>query len=211
MRKLLLFSWLLVPVAAAGYHFGPGQERLHADSAAVAIARAESAAAKAREVAAGEGDGAARSSWADAEAAWSEALNLLPKDKVHEARSIRLERAKAQMFLSQLPDARRDLESLVDEIAGDPTSDPKLLEDSRGTLATAQYYTTWLMRLEGAPREDWEPEIDSARQTWKLLAEQAGKDGNAPSAKKSGEDLEAAIRLERMNIGDLQGLPLPSQ
>ena len=211
MRKLLACVWLLVPVAAAGYHLGPGQDRLRADDAAAALARAEKSAAKAREVASSEGDEAARASWAEAEAAWSEALSLLPADKVREARSIRLERAKAQMFLSQLPDARRDLESLVDEIAADPSSVPALLADSRSALASAQYYTTWLMRLEGQPREEWEPEIDSARQTWKLLAEQAEKHGNVEAAKKSGENLEAAIRLQRMEIGDLQGLPLPSQ
>ena len=27
------------------------------------------------------------------------------------------------------------------------------LDDARGALANAQYYSTWLLRLEGAPRE----------------------------------------------------------
>jgi hypothetical protein len=211
MRKLLVSLWLLVPVAALGYHLGPGQERLAADKAAAALARADAAAAKARATAAAEGDGAARASWAEAEAAWTEALNLLPSNETTAARSIRLERAKAQMFLSELPEARRELESLVGEIAGDAASDPALLADARGTLASAQYYTTWLMRLEGLSRDEWQPEIDSARQTYRLLAEQAEKSGDTTATKKSREDLEAAIRLERMEIGDLQGLPLPSQ
>ena len=48
-----------------------------------------------------------------------------------------------------------------------------LLADARGALANAQYYTTWLMRLEGLPREEWQPEIEASRQNYKLLAERA--------------------------------------
>ena len=60
-------------------------------------------------------------------------------------------------------------------------------------------------------REDWEPEIDSARATYKLLAEQAVERGDTTSARKHQEDLESAIRLARMDLGELTGLPLPSQ
>jgi hypothetical protein len=70
---------------------------------------------------------------------------------------------------------------------------------------------TWLMRLEGEPRETWEPEIESARQTYRLLAEQAETSSDPVQAKKSCEDLAASIRLARMELSELQGLPLPSQ
>jgi hypothetical protein len=78
-------------------------------------------------------------------------------------------------------------------------------------MANSQYYITWLMRLEGHTQEVWEPEIETARQTYKLLAEQAQAKGDTTAVKKHTEDLEAAIRLARMDLGELQGLPLPSQ
>ena len=43
---------------------------------------------------------------------------------------------------------------------------------------TSQYYMTWLMRLEGLSADEWEPEIESARQTYRLLAEQAEAAGD---------------------------------
>jgi len=177
MRKLFLFVWLLVPVAAGAYHYGPGQDRMRADRAAEAVSRAEAAALEARATAAKSGDDAARASWAEAEEAYGEAIELLPQGSAAEGRRLRLERAKAQMFVGKLPDARRDLASLVDEISGDPKPDATLLDESRAALANAQYYSTWLLRLGGASRED----------------------------------VESAVRLERMDLADLQGLPLPSQ
>jgi hypothetical protein len=111
----------------------------------------------------------------------------------------------------QLPTAREELSSLVDEVAADPNCDPQFVADARSTLANSQYYMTWLMRLEGQPREKWEPEIDAAQQTYRLLAEQANESTDQSALKIRQEDLESAIRLARMDLGELQGLPLPSQ
>lgn len=211
MRKLLLFLWSLLPIGAGAYHYGPGQDRMRVDQAATAIDRAETLASDAAELASIQGDEAARDLWMAAEAAYAEALDELPADKVDEGRRLRLERAKAQMFVSRLPEARRDLEQLVGELEGDSSVDPALLADARGALANAQYYTTWLKRLEGAPREDWEPEIDASRQNYKLLAEELDRRGDTKLAALAKEDLESSIRLARMDLADLQGLPLPSQ
>jgi hypothetical protein len=63
---------------------------------------------------------------------------------------------------------------------------------------------TWLMRLEGLPQEEWEPEIESARQHFRQLAEK-GTGGK----ERYQEKLESAIRLARMDLTDLQGQPLP--
>jgi hypothetical protein len=210
MRKLLIFVWLLLPVGAAAYHYGPGQDRVRADEAATAAAQARSAARQAREVQAADGDHAARPHWAAAEEAYTAALNALPAERVSQGRALRLERAKAQMYVSKLPDARRDLEVLVDELADDDTADPALLADARHALANAQYYTTWLLRLEGEPRDVWEPEIEAARQNFKLIAEEASAAGESETARAHSESLEAALRLARMDLTELQGLPLPS-
>ena len=139
------------------------------------------------------------------------ALELLPSERTHESRRIRLELAKVQMFNKKLPGAHADLKFLVEELKNDSSADGKVLTESRAALANAQYYMTWLMRLEGRPKERWEPEIEAARQTFRLLAEEARESGDERSETKNREDLESAIRLARMDVDDLQGLPIPSQ
>ena len=197
MRKFILLTWLMLPVMAGAYHYGPGQERLLLDDVAGVLAEADALAAA--------------ELWHDAEQKYEEALKLLPANKVHEQRRIRLERAKAQMFVSKLPVAHKDLQGLVDEMKEDKEADAKLLAEARAALANSQYYMTWLMRLEGQPRERWEPEIEASRQTFRLLAEQSEKTGDRKASKKNREDLESSIRLARMALTDLQGLLLPSQ
>jgi len=151
---------------------------------------------------------AADKDWADAVRGYEDALAKLPKDQESTAQRLRLELNKARMQAKGLSTAREELESLVDELATDQKADPQLLAESRQALARAQFFTTWLMRLEGVSREEWEPEIEAARQNWRLLAEQA----TTPEQKEqSGKDLEASIRLARIEIEDLQGLPLPSE
>lgn len=210
MRKLVLFLWLLLPVGAAAYHYGPGQEHLRTDQAAAAAARARAAAELAREVQAAEGDLPARKHWAEAEEAFTVALAALPGEKIEPGRRLRIERAAAMMQISKLPDARRELLGLVDELEADPAVDAELLADARSTLGNAQYYTTWLLRLEGEPRDVWEPEIEAARQNYKLVAARAEQSGDTDRARVEGENLEAALRLARMELTELQGLPLPS-
>jgi hypothetical protein len=65
------------------------------------------------------------------------------------------------------------------------------------------------MRLEGVSKEEWLPELESARQNYRLLAEQAQAAGDARGQRMQQENLEASIRLEQMAIDDLQGLPIP--
>jgi hypothetical protein len=197
MRKLLLVGWLALPVLGAAYHYGPGQQQLVLDDVARILAQAEQAAA--------------REDWSEAERQFDDALNRMPADRPAEARRIRLERAKAQMLVQKLPTAHQDLKTLVADLENDPTTDPRLLADARAALANSQYYMTWLLRLEGEPREEWEPEVEAARQTYRLLAEQCEQQADAAAAAKHSQDLEATVRLARMDLKELQGLPLPSQ
>lgn len=197
MRILFLTGWLLVPVIGAAWHYGPGQERMQLDRVAATLAQADQAAA------AGQ--------WEQADALYEEALRMLPAERVADVRRVRLEHAKTQMQCHKLPIAHEDLKALVQELAADPSADQRVLDEARAALANAQYYVTWLMRLEGYVREDWEPEIEAARQNFGLLAEQSQAKGDAAGATKHEEDLESAIRLARMDLAELQGLPLPSQ
>lgn len=197
MKKSLLAAWLILPIGAWAYHEGPGQDRMLLDDADGLLERAR--------------DAVQDEDWAEAVARYEEALGLLPGDRVAEGRRIRLELCKARMNAAGLPVARADLEEMVEDMAGDPDADPDVLAEARAALANAQYYMTWLMRLEGLTRERWEPEIDAARQTFALLAEQARAQGNEELAMERREDLESAVRLMRMDLQELQGLPLPGQ
>src|SRR4029453_2890004 len=75
----------------------------------------------------------------------------------------------------------------------------------RGTLAGADYYAAWLMRLEGAPAEEWLLPIESPRQHFRMLAEQTATDTVSADYQKN---LEASIRLELMDLSELKGIPL---
>jgi hypothetical protein len=197
MRTLMVLGWLIVPVVFGAYHYGPGQEQLRLDDVARVLAEAD-------RLAAGE-------EWQASASKYEQALALLPEGRVAEARRIRLERAKVQMFANQLPEANVALKELVDQLQDDKAADPRVRDEARAALANSQYYMTWLMRLEGLGREEWEPEIESARQTYRLLAEQGEARGERDSARKHREDLESVIRLARMDLGELQGLDIPKQ
>ncbi|MEZ6035851.1 MAG: hypothetical protein R3F29_00120 [Planctomycetota bacterium] len=198
MRNVLLIGWLLLPVGAWAYHEGPGQDRVALEDADAVLVAAHQAA--------DEGD------WGKAVREYEAALNSLPKDgeayDQRVAQRLQIELNKARMLNSKLPDAREDLETLVEQMQGDADSDPVLLADAREALARSQFYTTWLMRLEGLPREQWEPEIEASRQNYRLLAEQTT---DADKKATHQADVEAAVRLARLEIEDLQGLPLPSE
>jgi len=198
MRNILLVGWLLLPVGAWAYHEGPGQDRIALEETDAVILAAQKA------VAAGE--------WKLAVSEYEAALGKLPKNPdaydVKVTQRLQIELNKARMQASGLPKARDELETLVEQMQGADDTDPVLMRDARQALANAQFYKTWLMRLEGLDRTIWEPEIEAARQNWRLLAELATSKSEKALHQ---EDLEAAVRLARLEIEDLQGLPLPSE
>jgi hypothetical protein len=197
MRILLIIAWLFTGLGGVIYHFGPGQRHLEVD-------RVNSELKLARQ-------SVLDRDWHQAVEQFSVVLSELPSDKVVEARGIVLEKAKAQMMAAQLPEARQTLESLLDEVRNDKNHDPGFEAEVCSTLANSQYYMTWLMRLEGLPESEWMPEIEAARQHYTQMTSYAEKMGDDELALRSSEDLESSIRLARMDLGELQGLPLPSQ
>ena len=197
MRTWLIAIWLLIPILAGAYHYGPGQERMQFDDAANHLAEAKSCVEAEQ--------------WESAQQAYETALATLPGDDKSQERRIRLELAKARMMNAGLPQANGDLKALLDEMMEDKEADTQILAETREALASTQYYITWLMRLEGLPRADWEPEIENARQLYRLLAEQSQETGSAVATTRHKEDLESSIRLARMDMKELQGIPLPQQ
>lgn len=190
-RTLLLILWLLAPVLLLAYHYGPGQEKLAQDNAARKIAEARAFEQQEQ--------------WLAALDSWDEALALLAEGEVEARTHVRLAHARAQMQTGQLPEAIEAMESLLDDAHGKVTS--ALADDIRGALATANYYAGWLMRLEGAPAEEWLLPVESARMHFRMLAESRTDQPESLAALQ--KNLEATIRLEQMDLSELEGLPLP--
>ncbi|MFM1770569.1 MAG: hypothetical protein RJA22_3098 [Verrucomicrobiota bacterium] len=190
-KKLLTAAWLLLPVVLLAYHYGPGQRGLSRDEAARAVAAARQAEAT--------------ESWTEAALAYGDALAALPAGDTVQRVRLRLAQANARLMSGELPEAKADLEGLLAD-AQKENLGPALVAEVRSSLASAQYYAGWLMRLEGAATEEWMVETEGARQHFRLLAEQA-----PGAATEHQKNLEAVIRLQRMDLSELQGLPLPKQ
>lgn len=193
LKKLLFCLWLLTPVLLLAYHYGPGQAGVGRDAAASQLALARGFEAK--------------EEWAQAAAAYAEALTKIPASDRDTRWQVRLAQSKARMFSGELPEANADLEALLTEMEQGKAS-AALQDDVRSNLAKGCYYAGWLMRLEAAPKDEWMAQVENARQHYRLLAETALKSDPA-SAKGHQENLEATIRLARMDLSELEGLPLP--
>jgi hypothetical protein len=192
-KKLFLYCWLVAPVALLAFHYGPGQAGLARDDAARQVALAQRLEAD--------------EDWRGAMAAYADAVAKLPAADRTERWQLRLAQSKARMHSGELPEAIADQQGLLAEMesGGAPSGQ---IDDVRASLGTAEYYAGWLMRLEGATTEEWTVEVENARQHFRLLAETNLAKGS-PAAKGYQEDLEATIRLARMDLSELESMPLP--
>jgi hypothetical protein len=136
------------------------------------------------------------------------ALATLPPEDLDARVAWSLSRADARFQEGALPEAILDLERLQEAASRGPGDAGALIPEVRSALASARYYEAWLMRLEGAPVEEWVEPAEAARQSLRLLAEQTRDPARAADHQKN---LEAVIRLERMDLSELQGLPLPKK
>lgn len=195
-RRLFLLALLLLPVLVMAWHYGPGQAQLAKDNAALLVAAAE--------------DHEANERWQQAMDAYAQAQLQLPESSAAALVQLELRRAKARIRLGELPEAMEDMRALLAAARENPAV-PAVVERSiRTELAVANYYAAWIMRLEGSPKEEWSIASDEARQHFRLLAEKEVALGN-PHAEKKQENLEAAVRLARMDLGELKGKKLPKE
>lgn len=193
-KKLLIYGWLLSPILLCAYHYGPGQAHLARHEAAQHLARATALEEK--------------EDWAAARESYAAALAKMPATDKESRWQLRLAESKARMYAGELPEAMMDMETLLAGMQKENAPHAQM-DAVRANLATAGYYAGWLMRLEGAPTEEWTLEVENARQHFRLLAEQH-LDAQPGGAKPYQENLEATIRLARMDLSELEGLPLPS-
>jgi hypothetical protein len=189
--------WLVSAVVAMAWHFGPGREVARQSEALETAELAEAAAA--------------RGDWPEAVKQYVAALAALPPDQAAERERLTLAYAVARIQIGELVEAQDQLEALVVELEKDPTpASRELLAAARHESATAAYYAAWLMRLEGATPEEWKVETERARQQFHLLAEQAAAAGDE-RAESYQKNLEAAIKLEQMDLTALLGKPPPKK
>jgi len=193
-KNLFILLWALAPVALLAYHYGPGQNGLAREEAKASIRAALNFEADQQ--------------WQQAIDAYNDALATLPDREMAKRQQLQLARANARIYIGELPEAMLAMEHLLNETA--KSNDSKLESKVRSSLASAQYYTGWLMRLELAEKKEWKEPLEKARQNFRLLAEQTAK----TDTKASGDhqkNLEAVVRLARMDLSEVQALPLPKK
>ena len=193
-KNLFILLWALAPVALLAYHYGPGQNGLAREDAKASIQAAL--------------DFEAGQQWQQAIDAYNEALATLPDTETAKRQQLQLARANARIYVGELPEAMLAMEHLLNETA--KSSDSELESKVRSSLASAQYYTGWLMRLELAEKKEWKEPLEKARQNFRLLAEQTAKT-DATASEDHQKNLEAVVRLARMDLSEVQALPLPKK
>lgn len=187
--------WALVPLGALAFHLGPGQKLVSVDRAGQHLRLAASA----------EEAG----NWATAAEEYGAAAAALPEGRSAERGVLNLKQARARVYSGDLIGGTEQLDAMVAE-AGE-SADKDLVREARYALGEAQYFTAWLMRLDGAGADEWKPEAEKARQQFRLLAETAEANGQGPDAESFKKNLEAVVRFEHLDLSDLKALPLPKK
>jgi len=190
-QKMLWTVWAMIPVVLAIWWFGPGQE-LQARSRVASTVELAMAAAE-------------QENWQEAAELFGQAIGEAPTDSPESNRWLRLHASHAEFMSGNTWNGIAGMEEVLDEIKD---VDPDLARDARARIASAQYFATWKLRLEGAEAAVWKPEAEKARQHFRLLAEDA-EARSAPESEDLKKNVESVIWLERMDLAELQALPLP--
>jgi hypothetical protein len=206
MYRVLLVFWLSLPVVVIAWHLGPGRYQLAADQAGTHIRAAEAAKAKAK--------------WLDMADAYARAAAALSPQSITERRRLLLAAAVGRITGGQRAEGQQELQQLLDDMQADQNADDQLLAAVRHEMATADYQTAWIMRLNGAPDDEWKPRVVQAQRQFRQLAEAAQRRAldiqdprnfsARPNADVYKKNLEAAIYLEQMDLSRLKAIPLPA-
>lgn len=189
MKKKFLLLWLLLPVPLIALHYGPGQRLLARDQAGSLADRARAAVAQEKP--------------AEAAALFREAARRVGAGEPEAQLRLGVESARARALAGEAAEALDELDALL----ADPRLEqhPEVGADAREAAARTAYHASWVMRLEGATREEWLPVAEEARQQYRLLAETEAGGASASAT----TNVEAAVRLQRMSLAELMAKPLP--
>ena len=202
MRKKLLVVWILLPVAMIAIHYGPGQRWLALDRAR-GLASAGIAAEQSGQL-------------PRARALYQQALAVRPATDRVARTHMQLADARIRSKTGEPVEAMETMESIVSDPAFESLP-AELQREARELSGRTHYYAAWVMRLESTPRDIWMEAAETARQNFRMLAEEtrdASASGGevAPAVADTGrKNLEAAVKLERMGLIDLMARPLPEE
>lgn len=191
MKKKFLLLWLLLPVPVIALHYGPGQRWLARDEAGRLISKAR--------------DAEKAENFSVAAACYLEAASKLGRDDGPAKTRCEIAAARARAAEGDATAALEKLDAIMDAASFEALPE-ELQREARDLYAGTSYYAAWVMRLEGATREEWKTVAEEARQQFRLLAEK-GSTGDAGTPEQ--RNLEAAVRLERMSLAELMAKPLP--
>jgi hypothetical protein len=192
-RKIIILLWCAVPLLAIAWHYGPGQTALARDHAASHLNSARAFAAQ--------------EDYEQSLQNFAATLADLPAEDPARA-PIELEQAVVTAASGDLLLGIEQMSDLLKRLADQGQGNETLARATRSELGEAHYHAAWLMRLEGASTDEWTAEADAARQHFRLLTETAS---DASDEEMSAKNLESVIRLQRLDLNELMGLPLPKK
>lgn len=193
-RRLLWCLWAILPIAVAALHFGPGQRLLARDRAS-------------RELSAGFA-AMEDENWPEATLRLAAARAMLGEDELEARSQLELVEVLSRIEAGEFIEAATQIdEALRRELSSGARRDA-VVRKFRSADGEAGYYAAWVMRLEGASEDEWRAESERARQQFRHLTETASDDSERRIA---NENLEAVIRLERMDLSELRAMPLPKK
>lgn len=197
-KRLFIGFWICIPAFVLAFHFGPGLMFWQRDLASDHIADARAAAAD--------------SDWEAVYTSLNSAELALPDADAKLKEELRFAAAAARIKSGKILEGIEDLQTMLDESELEDNADrytEDLSDRIRNELATGAYHAGVLMRKEGATEDEWKPEVERARQHFRLLAEKASDKSDVEKTETFKKNLEATIRLEHMSVKDVQALPLP--
>lgn len=196
MKRWLLLLWLLVPLPVVVWHYGPGQRWLARDRSQDLLREARRAEEK-REYAA-------------AENLYRAAAGMLGNHDPAVRMKMELSAVRNRYYQGGALEAI----DAADNLLGDArfSSVPaEVRREARELAGRMHYYAAWVMRLEGARRELWLEEAELARQNFRMLAESGIAGRDTAYARTQQNNLEAAVKLQRLSMTELMARPLPEE
>lgn len=183
IRKALILSWMLFPVAVGAYHFNEGAKQ---------EAR-ERAYARLREIRRLEQEDPP--DWEAIIQGYHELTNELPPEEDPIVMiQIRLAICEARLEMLDLESSINDLKRLLQETAAVYGENAPITRGVREQLGKAHYYATWVLKTNGAAENEWRPFAERARQLFRFLAELEDPDEFQRYEDRVRQEFERAVR-----------------
>jgi len=137
---------------------------------------------------------------------------LAPLVDASALREVRLAHARALVRSGEVAAGAESLEDLLLELDERDAGDAALALAAREELATAYYYGARLLRLAGAPAEEWRKVAVLSRQNFRYLAEELEERGaGADRVRELELNTELVLNLEQSSLEELQAKARPRE